>query len=171
MVTKSAKVLCGFALAEFVVFVVAAGRFGVLSLMAVVAVLSAVGFVLVASQARSMVRTTVDEVTSSSTAAQVGDQSIERVGDQGLRLLGALLLAFPGLLTGAIGALLFVDPVRSALRPLVAGRLARFVPTDPSASLGGLAGAFRRRDVVDVTYRAKGSPRDTASTGTRPELH
>ncbi len=159
MITKSAKILSGLALAELGVFVFAANRFGVFGLLLVVAALSAVGVMYLVRLAPSLVRSSIDEGLSG-----------QLVGDRALKIFGGFLLAFPGLLTGIVGALLFVSPVRSALRPLAASRLGKFVPSDLSESFGSLFGASRRRDVVDVTATTKPPSRDNAPTGTRPEL-
>lgn len=44
--------------------------------------------------------------------------------DGGLRLIGALLLILPGLLSGVLGILLLIPPIRAALVPVVTRRLA-----------------------------------------------
>jgi UPF0716 protein FxsA len=73
--------------------------------------------------------------------------------DHALAFLGALLLALPGFVTGALGALLLLPPSRSLLRRWIsrryAGRVMRF-----AARSGRFAGGSRGSRVVDVESTA-----------------
>ena len=98
----------------------------------------------------------------------------------GLNAVGALLLIIPGFLTAALGAVMFLPPVRSLAGPAVQKRMQAF---QPLSSVGGAqpfdlfdrvrqAGRRADPDVVDVEVVDDG-PDTTRRDGrtSRPELH
>lgn len=80
-------------------------------------------------------------------------------------------LAFPGMLTGVIGSVLFVGPVRSLLAPSLGSRLSGLLPAE---ALGGRSFMYRRahdRDVVDATATVKDPARPPASSAGRAQVN
>jgi UPF0716 protein FxsA len=169
MFSRSAKVFCAVAAVELLVFALAAGRVGVLLLLLVVAALSASGSVLLFRQTADMVQRSVEGVVSSDSRAKESDGAA--FSDAGLRLAGGALLAFPGLITGLIGGLLLLQPVRSAVRPLLGVRLVALFPAADGASFNDLDRVFRRRDVVDVDAIKRNPDGPSSNSTAQPELH
>ena len=160
---------CAVAAVELLVFALAAGRVGVLLLLLVVAALSASGSVLLFRQTADMVQRSVEGVVSSDSRAKESDGAA--FSDAGLRLAGGALLAFPGLITGLIGGLLLLRPVRSAVRPLLGARLVALFPAADGASFNDLDRVFRRRDVVDVDAIKRNPDGPSSNSTAQPELH
>lgn len=158
-------VLGTLAAVELLVFALAAGRFGILLMLLVVVATSAFGASLLFRQTAGLVRDSVEELASTS-SARTG-----QLGDRGLRVAAGLLLVFPGLVTGALGALLLVPPVRSAVKQVVGRRLNRLIPTDVASPFADLDRMFRRRDVVDVDAIRRDPDGSQTDTTAPPELH
>ncbi len=159
MFTRSAQALAVLALVELGVFALAATVIDVLLLMLVLVALSVFGLFYLFRQASGLLRRTLIDTGSASTGG--ANMESKELGDGGLKLLGGALLVFPGLLTGLVGLLLLLPPVRAVVRPLAGARLSRLVPMEFSTSFVGVNRAFRRRDVVDVDAvqkDPKGSP-------------
>ena len=152
-------VLLVLAIAEFLFFVLAATQVDVLLLMLFMAAVSAWGVVF-------LFRQTADVVQSSLGALSRAPGGATDLGDRGMRLLAGVLLVFPGFLTGAVGGLLLLSPVRAAARPVVGSRLGRLLPPD----VAGLGRAFRRRDVLDVVAVPKDPEGTTKKPAPPPEL-
>ncbi len=165
MLARTAKVLASLSFIELVVFVIAGSMFGLFRSALAVVALSAIGIWYLLNRTPSVVRSGLADLSEGNV-----NNEYRGVGDNAMKVAGGLLLAYPGLITGFVGGLLFIGPVRSALRPMVVKWLSKLVPAEVSESFGGFAGAFRRRDVVDVTYRTKDSSQDNASDSTHPEL-
>lgn len=144
---------------ELVVFAVLAGRFGSLAVVALTVGLSVLGV-------RLLVRHT-PTVISESVRTMTAAPGHSNLADGALRVFAALLLAFPGILTGVAGLLLFVGPVRGLLASSLETRLSRFVP----AGADGRS-FWHRRDVVDVASTIKDPDRPPASArrAQAPEL-
>lgn len=162
-------VLCAVAAVELLVFALAAGRVGVLLLLLVVAALSAFGTVTLFRQTAGMVQQSVEGVVSSDSRAK--ESRGVASGDAGLRLAGGALLAFPGLITGLVGGLLLLQPVRSAVRPLLGVWSAALFPAADGASFDDLDRVFRRRDVVDVDATKRNPDGPSSNSTAQPELH
>ena len=165
MFSRSALVFVAVAFLEFVVFSLAATRVNVLLLIVVVGALSAAGVTYLFRQTAGMVRQSIEDLATATPG--VGRD----LGDRGLQVLGGLLLVFPGLVTGALGGLLLVSPVRAAVRPAIGSRLARLFPAELSASFADVNRVFRRRDVVDVDSVRKDPDGSPSNPSTPPELH
>lgn len=164
MLARTVKVLASLSLFELVVFVLFANWFGLLRVAFVVVALSVAGMLYLTNKTPAFIRSGLNDIAAGATSGHG-----KEYGDKAIKVTGGLLLAYPGLFTGFVGALLFIGPVRSALRPVFSRWLVRLVPVEAS-QLGDFAGAFRRRDAVDVTYRTKDSSNGNASDGTQPEL-
>ena len=169
MFSKSASVLAVATLAEFAFFVFAASRFNPLLVVLVALACSALGFRLMFARIPRVL-------------APDSSPGLDRpLVDAGLQAIGAGLLIMPGLLTAALGGLLFVPPVRWLLAPVVGSRLEHRLPISSLETLLFRSCASpqspfstgkpaHRSDVVDVTATVKDSPRGSASASTRPEL-
>lgn len=168
-------VLGAVASVELLVFALAVGRFDVLLLVLVVAAVSAFGSVYLFRQTADIVQRSVEGVMSPESRAKqdLGGhaEGVSPLGDAGLRLAGGVLLVFPGLVTGLFGGLLLLQPVRSAVRPLIGARLAGLFPTDRVAPLNELDRMFRRRDVVDVDAIKRNPDGPSSNSTAPPELH
>lgn len=169
MFSKSATVLAVATLAEVAFFVVAASRFNPLLVVLVALACSVLGFRLLFSRLPLLF------------APATSPGPDRPLVDAGLQVIGAGLLIMPGLLTAALGGLLFVPPVRWLLAPVVGSRLERLLPISlletlqwprSAASRSPFSTATTHRgDVVDVTATVKDSSRGSASASTRPELN
>jgi len=71
----------------------------------------------------------------------------QRTSDRALMLFGALLMIVPGVVTGVLGLLLFLPPVRALARPIVLHRIQPWIR--PNLRFGRGTMGFGR-DVVDV---------------------
>lgn len=169
MFSRSAKVFCAVAAVELLVFALAVGRVDVLLLLLVVAALSAFGSVTLFRQTADMVQQSVEGVLSSDPRAK--ELRGPAFSDAGLRLAGAALLAFPGLITGLVGGLLLLQPVRSAVRPLLGARLVALFPAAGGVPRNDLDRMFRRRDVVDVDAIKRNPDGPSSKSTAQPELH
>lgn len=164
MFSRSSQVFAALTVVELVVFLFAASRVNVLLLILVVVALSVSGLVFFFRQTAGLIRESVEEVVSARNGAQ------RQLGDRALRVCGAALLAFPGLVTGLFGALLMLQPVRTLVRPLIGSRLARLVPTELSGPITDLNRAFRRRDIVDVDLVNRDPDGSPTNPSAPPEL-
>lgn len=170
MFSKSAPVLAVATLAEFGFFLVVASRFNPFLVVLVALACSVLGFRLMFSR--------IPRLLTPDSSPGVDRPLV----DAGLQVIGAGLLIMPGLLTAALGGLLFVPPVRWLLAPVVGSRLERLVPISSLETLlfrscasprspFSTGNPAHRGDVVDVTATVKDSPRGSASASTRPELN
>jgi len=75
------------------------------------------------------------------------DTTNDRTADRAMRLFGALLLIVPGIVTGVVGVLFLLPPVRSIARPVVHHRIQPWIR--PNLRFGRGTMGFGR-DVVDV---------------------
>ncbi len=165
MFARSARVLVALAVVELAVFLLAATQVNVLLLVLVVAAISAYGVAFLSRQTASMVRRSVEDLTSAAPGGR------DDIGDRGLLVVAGLLLAFPGLLTGLLGSLLLLRPVRSAARGVIGARLGRLIPAELSASVADMNRVFRRRDVLDVDGVIKDPNGSSRKPSAPPELH
>lgn len=135
-----------------------------LLLTLVVVALSALGMAFLFRHTSGLVRQSVEDVVSAAPGVE------NELSDRGLKVLGAVLLVFPGLITGLFGGFLLLPPVRSALRPLVGAKLSRAIPTDLSAQFADANRMFRRRDVVDVDSVRRDPDGSSPEPSVPPEL-
>lgn len=164
MFTRSAQLLVLLALGEIAFFVLAARLVDVMLLTLVTVGLSALGLVLLFRRTSGLVRRSVEDVLSAAPGAD------GNIGDRGLKILGGALLVFPGLLTGLIGGLLLLRPVRTAVRPAIGARLSRLIPANISAQMADFNRVVRRRDVVDVDSVKKDPDGSSRYPSAPPEL-
>ncbi len=159
----AASVAAVFA-AELLVFVAVADRFGLLATSLVLILASAVGVRLLAHVASTAFARSLQDLSDAATGRP---STAPTAADRALQFAGALLVTFPGLLTGAIGSVLFVGPVRRLLAPSLGSRLTGLLP---AGAVGGHSFAYRRahaRDVVDATATVKDPARPPASSADR----
>lgn len=155
---------------ELAAFALAATVVDVLLLVLVLVALSAVGGLFLTRQTSGLVRRSFEDVVGASPSAP------RQIGDRGLRFLGGVLLLFPGLVTGVIGGLLLLSPVRSAVRPVIGARFGALVPAELSAALADITRNPRRRspfaagDIVDVDATIKDRGGTAPSPAAPPEL-
>jgi UPF0716 protein FxsA len=143
MLRKSARVLIGTAIVEFALLALLVTQLGV-PLTAVIALVvggTALGMFLSMRQVGQLVapsrRRSSAPPDASTSAAEVANS----VSDGAMRAAAGLLLAFPGLVTGALGLALLVPPIRRALEPVLWARFSRLLPVDFTATGTGPAGA------------------------------
>ena len=99
-----------------------------------------------ASVATAMQNADVSDIggTPPSTRARRNDPG---TADRAMMLFGALLMIVPGIVTGVLGLLLFLPPVRALVRPIVLHRIQPWIR--PNLRFGRGTMGFGR-DVVDV---------------------
>lgn len=189
MLSRNAVIIFVVAVAEFFVSSRLIGVFGFgLTLLASVG-LAMFGMALLRRNL-GRIPEALQQIVSPLTGAPSGDKPERSAADVatklGLNSLGALLLILPGFLTAAVGALLFLPPVRALAGPTMAKRMQAFQPFSSPAAGGSqpfdlferMRQADRRSDqrVVDVDV-VDGEPgadvTDPTSNGriSRPELH
>lgn len=88
-------------------------------------------------------------------ASQRGEPVGRRLADTGLVVLAGALLLTPGLVSGAVGLLLLLPPVRAVLRPVLGGLVARRLKVPAVVGVAAPWAAGRRRGgPADVEGRA-----------------
>ena len=131
-------------LAELYVILKVGDAIGVVPTIALLALDSVLGSLLLRSQGRSVWR-------RFNTALAEGKMPHREVMDGVLVIFGAAFLITPGFITDIIGLLLLVSPTRALIRSRVVRRLGRRV------RVGGGGGRFRPRDYdVEGTAREYG---------------
>ena len=75
------------------------------------------------------------------------DASAGKAADRAMMLFGALLMIVPGIVTGVVGALFFLPPVRALARPVVLHRIQPWIRPNLRFARGTMGFG---RDVVDV---------------------
>ena len=75
------------------------------------------------------------------------DASAGKAADRAMMLFGALLMIVPGIVTGVLGALFFLPPVRALARPVVLHRIQPWIRPNLRFARGSMGFG---RDVVDV---------------------
>ena len=169
MFSRSAQIFAVLALVELGVFALVATQVNVLLLILVVLASSALGLMFFFRQTAGLVQRSVEDIVNA------GHGIEQQLGDRSLRLVGAALMVFPGLLTALFGALLMASPVRAAVRPVIGSRISRRIPTEFSAPMADLNHLFRRNvvdvDAVDVTSVRKDPGGSSVNPSAPPELH
>lgn len=180
MLSRNAVTIFVVAVAEFFVssrvFGAVGFGFGLLGALA----LSALGVFILRRNLRRIPGALQDFINplAATNAAPGATSSSDVATKLGLNAVGALLLIIPGFLTAALGAVMFLPPVRSLAGPAVQKRMQAF---QPLSSAGGaqpfdlfdrVRQAGRRADpnVVDVEV-VHDDPTDRDVRSTRPELH
>ena len=146
MFNRGALVGLALAVAEVVTFVLARQAVGLANVILISAVLLVVGLVVVRRQLPAALASAV-AVEAPAVKAPAPDRA--------LAALGGLLLVLPGFVTGLVGALLLVPPVRAMLRDPVSRRFAQLVPRAfgtpfPVNGFPSHRRGSSGRDVIDV---------------------
>lgn len=144
MFSRPAVVVFGVAIVEFFVFVFLAQTFGALLTSLVAVLLTVCGIYYLARFAPRVVSQGLKQFIDSG-----GEISTREAGDQAGRIAAGLLLAVPGILTGACGLLLLIKPVRKLLSPVFGMKVLRLLPSVPLQVVGSLR-RHGRGDVIDV---------------------
>jgi len=160
MLSRPAVALFALAVFEYVAITQLAGALGGGITLLVVLGLSVAGWMLFRRTGAAFVDATVATamqqagVASSFGGAPAGAEprsgdagSPDHAADRAMMLFGALLMLVPGLVSGVLGALLFLPPVRALARPVVLHRIQPWIR--PNLRFGRGPMGFGR-DVVDV---------------------
>ncbi len=166
MLSRPAFVVFVVAVVEFFLFVYLAKAFGAFRVTLVALLLSIAGLYYLVRFAPKVLRRGVSQLVDSG-----GDVSARQAGDQTALVVAGLLLAVPGILTGVVGLLLLITPIRSALSTTIGKHVVQHIPTGPIQTIT----SFRRYgrgnivnvDVVDVD---DSSPKTDSTSSNPPEL-
>lgn len=140
---------------EYVAITQLAGVIGGARTALVMVVLSLAGAMLFRRVGASFLETSVASAVQSAGLTNVPgaerfantNVSASKTADGAMLLFGALLLIVPGIVTGVLGALLFLPPVRALARPVVLHRIQPWIRPNLRFSRGTMGFG---RDVVDV---------------------
>jgi UPF0716 protein FxsA len=99
-------------------------------------------------------------------AAQGGGPVGRRVADTGLVVLAGVLLVLPGLVSGALGLLLLLPPVRAVLRPVIGALVLRRFALPVVLGARGAGWAFDR-----ARAGRPGAPADVEGHATERPSH
>jgi len=157
---------------ELAVMVQVAGAIGVLPTVALVVAMCVAGAWLMKIEGLGVLRRMQAQVA-------VGEKPAAEVVNGVLVLLGGLLMLVPGFVTGVIGLLLLLPPVRAVLRPIVLARAQRridrgqarftvfsggFGPVGSEAKPGGRGRSFGGRVYDAEAHLAGGSDRSSPTS-------
>lgn len=158
MLSRPAVVLFALVAGELVILSRVSAAVGAGNAVLALAVLSGLGIVLLRRGGVGFFEATAQQLSNA------GDEKAAVVADRAMVALAAVLLILPGFLTAAVGALLFVPPIRAFVRPKVLHRIQPWIHTNLQF------GRVRRygRDVVDVDIVDVDSHHE--SSPSRPEL-
>ncbi len=181
MLSRSAQVFALLTITELAVFALAASQAQPLVLVLCVVASTLIGLKLFFRLSTELVRSTVESTVGDNSVGGPAAATDHQLADRAMKLAGAALLSFPGLLTGLIGAFLMIAPVRSLIRPVVGSRLSRRMPAESSTPLADLDQLFRRGshaggdvldvEAVDVTAIRKDPGGSSEQTSAPPELN
>lgn len=152
-------VLLLLAIVEVVVFVLVAQAIGAGWAFLLLIAFSAAGMLLLAREGKRGWRRTREAMRG---GAPVGNQAADGIAGA----VGALLLFLPGFLTGIVGALLLVPPVRS----FAAGRIRVATEKRVSSSTAGNLFGPRRVRAERTPTGASSGPAAGTSTAARPNV-
>ena len=127
---------------EIAVAIWVASEIGWLNTIGLLIVLSIIGLWVVKRQGMGIVMTLQE-------MAQRREKPGKALMDRFLILLGGVLLVIPGFVTAVIGCLLFLPPVRAALRGMAAARVQKKVAAGKWA-FGTVAGFVQDVDSTEV---------------------
>ena len=134
--------LIGVPILEIAVAIWVASEIGWLNTIGLLILLSIIGLWVVKRQGMGIVMTLQE-------TAQRREKPANSLMDRFLILLGGVLLVIPGFVTAAMGLLLFLPPVRAALRGMAAARVEKKVSTGKWA-FGTVAGFVQDVDSTEV---------------------
>ncbi len=172
MFSRGALAAFAMIVAELLLFGFAVRAVGALFVVLGSILAAAVGLFLVRRQIPALLTSGKAFISSLGFGAMggtdAGDQAVEdQATDRALLILAGLLLIVPGLLTGLLGALLLIPPVRATARGFARSRFAHLVPTGigmPFPAYGAASTHRRgssRTDVVDVDVVSEDKHRPT----------
>jgi UPF0716 protein FxsA len=139
MRSRAALVIFTWAVAEFLLFGWIVSVLGLGTVVGVSLVKAAIGLMLMRRNARGLVRDGLAQRT---------------VPQRALLAVAGALLVIPGLVSGVLGALLVVPPVRAALWSRLSARIAQFVPS----RFGGVVDvSVVNEDITKVDRRLGGA--------------
>lgn len=159
MLSRPAVAIFALVVVEFLALSQLAGAIGGGLTFLVVLGLSVLGIALFRVVGASFVKASVATAVENSGFADLAGapkfaSGADRPGfaaDHGMRLFGAFLLIVPGVVSGALGALLFLPPVRALARPVVLHRIQPWIRPDLRFGNGSMGfGRVVDVDVVDV---------------------
>jgi len=155
MLSRPAVALFALVVVEYVAITQLAGVIGGAQAALAMLLLSLVGMLLFRGVGASFLETSVASAMQSAGLQNVpgverfatADASADKAADRAMMLFGALLMIVPGIVTGVLGALFFLPPVRALARPVVLHRIQPWIR--PNLRFARGAKGFGR-DVVDV---------------------
>lgn len=186
MLSRNAVIIFAVAALEFFVFTRLIDAFGFGATLLGSVAIAAVGVFLLRKNLAKIpaaVQQFVDPATLVSDRSDNRRPATASATKLGLNALGALLLIVPGFVSSAVGALLFLPPVRALAGPTVQKRMEAFQPfssmgdSQPFDVFNRMRQAERRADgrIVDVDTVDDANVDDANPAGkgraARPELH
>lgn len=155
MLSRPAVALFVLVAAEYVAMTQLASIIGGARVFLVLVLLTVAGVIAFRRVGASFVETSMASAMQSAGLSGVGgadrfagtDASPAKAADNAMMLFGALLLIVPGIVSGVVGVLLFLPPVRALARPVVLHRIQPWIR--PNLRFGRGTMGFGR-DVVDV---------------------
>lgn len=167
MFSRGAVAVFVLVVAEILVFRYAAGLLGVAPVIWVSLAGLVIGF--------GLIRRNLSGLARRGRQALESDRSAQgSAGDDALLVLSGLLLVIPGLLTGALGVLGLIPPVRALVRTQMRHRTEAWVsrgigvPRGLDLSFSAAGSPFGRRDVLDVDLNPDNAAADDAQRNGNP---
>jgi len=155
MLSRPAVALFALVAVEYVAITQLAGVIGGARAALVMLVLTLIGMVSFRGVGASFLETSVASAMQSAGLHNApgaerfatADASAGKAADRAMMLFGALLMIVPGIVTGVLGALFFLPPVRALARPVVLHRIQPWIRPNLRFARGSMGFG---RDVVDV---------------------
>lgn len=149
---------------ELFVMVQVAGAIGVVPTVLAVVAMSLAGLWLMKVEGLGSMRRLVD-------AVERGNQPVDEVLNGALILAGGLLMFIPGFVTGVLGLLLLLPPVRALLRPVLLSRAShRFMEVRVRRAAFSDGFSSRIYDVSSTPDEHRPPTAPGARPGSPPEL-
>lgn len=151
MLSRPAVALFAYVVVEYLAVTRLASMIGGQAVALALIVLTVAGFALFrrvgASLLESSMATAMKNAGLTGATPDTGSDSGGHTADRAMMLFGALLMIIPGIVTGLLGLLLFLPPVRAFARPVVLHRIQPWIR--PNLRFSRVVMGFGR-DVVDV---------------------
>lgn len=152
MLSRPAVAIFTYVVVEYLAATQAASVIGGQAVVLTLILLTAGGIALFRRVGALLLEASVATAMRNSGLAQTGPPGLDtngsgRTADRAMMLFGALLMIIPGLVTGLVGLLLFLPPVRALARPVVLHRIQPWIRPNLRFSRGVMGFG---RDVVDV---------------------
>lgn len=165
MFSRPAVATFALAVAELFVLTRVASILGTGTTLLLLVGLSLLGVVLLKRVGAGLLQASVSSMAARAGGAKRTPES-SNFADQGMGLLAAVLLIIPGFLTGLLGFLLYLPPIRAAARPVVLHRIQPWI--QPNLQFGRVR--WFGREVVDVDLVDVDDHSDDSSHTHKPEL-